>query len=237
MDASATETEIAILPDADEVAYAAAEFIAAASDASHDEFTIALAGGETPRGLYETLAAEPFLSRINWRTWSVWWGDERAVPPDDAMSNYGLAAQTLLNKAPIPADRVHRIHGELGAQAAALAYENEMRDHFGAGMPQFDLMLLGIGDDGHTAGLFSGVEGLHESRRAVVPSAAPSFPRDRITLSLAAINEAEARPVHRGRSPQGVCAENGDCRGSGGRPTAAGRHGSATQPSGGIRRG
>ena len=190
MNASMTETEIAILPDAQGVARTVAGIVAASSGAADGEFSIALSGGVTPHLLYETLAQEPYISRVDWDKWSVWWGDERAVPPTDAMSNYALAAEALLNHAPIPAEQVHRIHGETGSQAAAHAYENEIRDHFGAEMPRFDLILLGIGEDGHTAGLFPGGQALHEARLAVVPGIAPSPPRDRVTLSLAAINEA-----------------------------------------------
>ena len=190
MDELTTEIEIAILPDAGAVALATANIVAASSLAAGDEFSIALAGGETPRHLYETLATEPFLSGIAWDTWSVWWGDERCVPPTDEMSNYALAAESLLSKVPIPAERVHRIRGEVGSQAAASAYENELHDHFGPGIPQFDLILLGIGEDGHTASLFPGTQALQETRQSVVPGVAPWPPHDRVTLSLPVINAA-----------------------------------------------
>ncbi|MYD36040.1 MAG: 6-phosphogluconolactonase [Dehalococcoidia bacterium] len=183
--------EIAILPDVDAVALATANIVAASSLAAGDEFSIALAGGETPRRLYEMLATEPFLSGIAWDTWNVWWGDERCVPPTDEMNNYALAAESLLSKVPIPAERVHRIRGEVGSQAAAVAYENELRDHFGGGnVPEFDLILLGVGDDGHTASLFPGTQALQETRQFVVPSVAPWPPYDRLTLSLPVINAA-----------------------------------------------
>ena len=140
MDESATDTEIAILPDERSVALAAANVIVAWSETLDEEdFSIALAGGSTPRLLYQTLAREPYLSRINWERWHVWWGDERAVPPDAPESNYVMVKEALLDHVPIPRDHVHRIHGELGALAAALAYENELRDHFNTPMPQFDL--------------------------------------------------------------------------------------------------
>ncbi len=190
MDASTTEIEIAILPDADAVARTAAGVIAASSAAATDGFSIALAGGLTPRGLYELLATEPYLSGIAWDTWSVWWGDERCVPPDDAMSNYALAAEALLNKVPIPAENVHRIHGEVGSQAAAHSYEIEIREHFGETLPQFDLILLGVGEDGHTASLFPGTQALQETPLAAVPGVAPWPPHDRVTLSLPVINAA-----------------------------------------------
>lgn len=190
MNASMTETEIAILPDADAVARAVAGIVAAMSNAADGAFSIALAGGETPRLLYETLAQEPYKSGIDWAKWDVWWGDERCVPPTDEMSNYGLAAETLLDKVPIPAERIHRIHGEAGSQAAALSYENDIRERYHADMPQFDLVLLGMGEDGHTAALFPGTHALQETRLAAVPGAAPTPPHDRVTLSLPAINAA-----------------------------------------------
>ena len=192
MDESATDTEIAILPDERSVALAAANVIVAWSETLDEEdFSIALAGGSTPRLLYQTLGREPYLSRINWERWHVWWGDERAVPPDAPDSNYVMVKEALLDHVPIPMDHVHRIHGELGAQAAALAYENELRDHFGTPMPQFDLILLGIGEDGHTASLFPGTEALHESPLSVVPGIAPRPPHDRVTLTFPAINAAD----------------------------------------------
>ena len=190
MDASTTEIEIAILPDAEAATRAAADVIAEASEAAIDGFSIALAGGHTPHDLYEALATEPYLSRIAWDTWSVWWGDERCVSPTDEMSNYALAAEALLSRVPIPAERVHRIRGEVGSQAAALAYENELRDHFSSEVPQFDLILLGLGEDGHTASLFPGTQALQEARHSVVPSVAPWPPYDRVTLSLPVINAA-----------------------------------------------
>lgn len=194
MDASTpnieAEIEIAILPDADAVALATANIVAASSLSAGDEFSIALAGGETPHHLYEMLATEPFLSGIAWDTWSVWWGDERCVAPTDEMSNYGMAAESLLNRVPIRAEQVHRIHGEVGSQAASRAYENELRDHFGSGTPQFDLILLGIGEDGHTASLFPGTQALQETRQSFVPGVAPWPPHDRVTLSLPVINAA-----------------------------------------------
>lgn len=191
MDASTTDIEIAILPDAETATRAAADIIAEASEAAADGFSIALAGGHTPRDLYETLASEPYLSRIAWDTWSVWWGDERCVSPTDEMSNYALAAEALLGRVPIPADHVHRIRGEAGSQAAAAAYENELREHFDSEVPQLDLILLGLGEDGHTASLFQGTQALQETRHAVVPSIAPWPPYDRVTLSLPVINAAQ----------------------------------------------
>ena len=120
----------------------------------------------------------------------MWWGDERCVPPTDEMSNYRPAAESLLNKISIPAENVHRIRGELGSLAATRAYENELRDHFGSEMPQFDLILLGMGEDGHTASLFPGTQALQETQHSVVPGVAPWPPHDRVTLSLPVINAA-----------------------------------------------
>ncbi len=190
MDELATDIELVVLPDADALGAAAAAIIAAEAAAADSEFTIALAGGTTPRRVYEALSAEPFRSRIAWDTWSVWWGDERAVPPTDPMSNYALAAASLLDAAPIPPSHVHRIRGELGSQAAAASYESEIVEHFGDGIPRFDLILLGIGEDGHTASLFPGAPATQETRHSVLTSVSSMPPHDRVTLTLPVINAA-----------------------------------------------
>ena len=191
MDESTTEPEIVILPDAESVARVAATLIVASAEAAwSDEFSIALAGGDTPGLLYEILATEPYVSRIRWDRWRVWWGDERAVGPDAPESNYALARERLLQYVPISPDRVHRIPGEKGAAVAARAYDTEMHRHFGARLPLMDVVLLGIGEDGHIASLFPGSQALEEKNLAVVHSLAAHPPRERVTLTLPAINAA-----------------------------------------------
>ncbi len=157
-------------------------------------FTCALAGGGTPRELYRLLAAE-YLDRIPWDKFEFFFGDERCVPPDSAESNYGMAASTLLSVLPLRADAVHRIHGELPPAEAAERYEQVLRQQFPAasGFTSFDLVLLGIGRDGHTASLFPGDKStLGEGERWVLPVHAPAgvSPPWRVTLTLPMLNRA-----------------------------------------------
>ena len=145
---------------------AAQRFALAASDAvqSHGEFVVALSGGATPRGLYARLAAPPYVSDVPWSLVHVLWGDERCVAPDQAASNYRMAREALLDHVPIPAENVHRIRGEDVPALAAQAYERTLRTVLRTprGPPRktpgarIDLVLLGLGDDGHTASLFPG---------------------------------------------------------------------------------
>lgn len=161
-------------------------------------FTLALAGGATPNGVYDLLATKPYRSRIGWPDVHVFWGDERCVPPDDPRSNYRAAWELLLSQVPIPAANIHRIEGELEPPAAAARYESRLREHFGtrAGAPgfapgaSFDLVLLGVGTDGHTASIFPGGATLRERTRWVLSDYAESVSMWRITLTLPVINAA-----------------------------------------------
>jgi 6-phosphogluconolactonase len=146
------------------------------------QFRIALAGGSTPRRLYELLAER--AESIDWEHWRVFFGDERAVPPDDLKSNFRMAHEALLSKVPLAEFGVHRMRGELPPERAAELYESELGD------APLDLVLLGMGDDGHTASLFPGDSALEETVRRVVPGNAPVEPRQRITLTLRALSEA-----------------------------------------------
>lgn len=143
---------------------------------------VALAGGSTPRSLYARLAAPPFASSVDWSKIHVMWGDERCVPPDDAASNYRMARDVLLDHVPVPAANVHRIHGEDDPVKAAAAYEREMR--------RIDLVLLGLGEDGHTASLFRGAVPAQDDSRWVITARAPVAPVWRVTLTPVAINAA-----------------------------------------------
>jgi 6-phosphogluconolactonase len=184
-------THLVVLPDLEALSRAAAQRFSALAQA-HDPFSVALSGGGTPRRLYETLAAPPFCEHIPWERVHVFWGDERCVPPDDAGSNYRMARETLLDRVPLPAGNVHRIRGELGPEAAAQDYAQQLRAFFGAQRPALDLILLGMGDDGHTASLFPGSGALHETRRPVVGVTAyyQDRPARRVTLTPPAINAA-----------------------------------------------
>ena len=189
---------VTIVPDPDALAATAARLIAdTAADAidARGRFMWALAGGETPRSTYAKLALPPFRERVDWhRTW-VFFGDERAVPPDHPDSNYRMAHETLLGKVPIPAAQVLRIHGEApDSEVAAAEYAHVLSEAFGTRrgeLPRFDLVLLGLGVDGHAASLFPGSPVLREIFRAVaaVHVAAASIPQ-RLTLTLPVLNAA-----------------------------------------------
>jgi len=152
--------------------------------------TFALAGGHTPRPIYRRIAEE-YGTRIDWANIHIFFGDERFVPATDPESNYRMARETLIDRMRIPTANVHRICTELTSpDAAAADYESQLRATFGVTLPRFDVMLLGLGADGHTASLFPNSPALAESRRWVVATTAPDEPRDRITLTLPVINNA-----------------------------------------------
>ncbi len=160
-------------------------------------FTVALSGGSTPRPLYTSLATGNFARSIDWSRVHLFWGDERCVPSDDVRSNYRMVKEALLEKAPIPPSNVHRIHGEEDPRAAAAAYEKELRSFFGSagvnGPPRtgFDLVLLGMGENGHTASLFPGLAAVTEKVRWALAQFVEVASMWRITLTPVVINEAE----------------------------------------------
>ena len=176
---------------------AAAEFahLAAEAVARRGRFSVAFSGGTTPQGLYGALAANARLREaVPWNRTLVFWGDERQVPPGHPDSNYGMAREVLLSKISIPEVNVHRIPGELpDASEAAHRYEDDMRAALGLGaaeFPRFDLVLLGLGADGHTASLFPGTEALRERQRSAAANWVDTLRAWRITLTLPAINRA-----------------------------------------------
>jgi 6-phosphogluconolactonase len=172
---------------------AAEEFASQATAAvrSRGRFTVALSGGSTPKSLYTLLAQIPSLP---WDKIYFFFGDERHVPPDSPESNYRMVRESLLTKVPIPAADVFRVPGELpDASDAAKAYEQTLRQFFNEpahGLPCFDLVLLGMGPDGHTASLFPGIPALQEKSRWVISDWVEKFKTDRITLTLPVINNA-----------------------------------------------
>jgi 6-phosphogluconolactonase len=168
---------------------------ALAATAESGRFAVALAGGSTPRALYALLAdpGAPYREALPWASTHVFFGDERAVPPTHPESNHAMAHDALLARVPIPAANVHRIRGEEDPEAAARAYEGELRAFFGPS-PHFDLVLLGMGADGHTASLFPGSPALDETSRLVVAPLVPALGVRRITLTLHAL-DAAARVV------------------------------------------
>ena len=146
--------EIRTYSDADRLAYAAAEHfvtLATAAIAARGQFAVALSGGSTPRATYALLASDEFAAQVDWSRVHVFWGDERCVPPNHADSNYRIAREALLDHVPLPAGNVHRIRGEMEPEAAAQAYAAELRAFFGTQWLSFDLVLLGMGNDGHIA--------------------------------------------------------------------------------------
>jgi 6-phosphogluconolactonase len=161
------------------------------------QFTVALAGGNTPRDMYRRLTQPPYGAALPWTQTQVFFGDERMVPPDSPKSNYRMAKETLLDHVPIPLDHVHRIRGELPPDEAVRLYVDELRSVFGAaGVPRFDLILLGMGPDGHTASLFPGTPALDNTTDLVTavhlaPTAAgAAHAAWRVTLTLPVINAA-----------------------------------------------
>lgn len=180
---------------ADEVAAWVATQAQRAVD-DHGAFSIALAGGSTPRLLYDTLAGPTWRDRIDWPSWSVYFGDERACPPDDPSSNYHLFESTLLTRVGIDAQRVHRMPAERAdLDAAAAGYSNLLASSLPAGpggAPRLDVILLGLGENGHTASLFPGTPALTVTERWATRGLADYEPYDRMTLTFPAINAASA---------------------------------------------
>jgi 6-phosphogluconolactonase len=158
--------------------------VATAAVAARGRFAMALSGGRTPEMLYELLAGE-YRSQMPWDATHLYFGDERCVPPTDPDSNYRMADRALLSRVPGLERRTHRIEGELGAAEAAVRYDALLRAAFVDGATTFDLVLLGLGPDGHTASLFPGSPALEERQRWAVPTEAPPTmkTRQRVTLT------------------------------------------------------
>ncbi len=184
-----------VVADAEELSRAAVEEIARCareSIAARARFTLVLSGGNTPRAIYSRLAAEKKDS-LAWGKTFIFFGDERHVAPDHPDSNYRMAKESLLSKVPIPPENVHRIQAELDAEEAARKYEQELSLFFGlqpGALPRFDLVLLGMGDDGHTASLFPGTRGLAELSHTVIANDGPKLNTQRITLTYPVLNNA-----------------------------------------------
>jgi 6-phosphogluconolactonase len=167
--------------------------VATAAVAQRGRFTIALSGGSTPKNLFTLIAANASTS-LPWDKIFFFWGDERHVPPTDAESNYRMAEETLLSKVPVPPANIFRIPTEnKDASAVALAYEQTLQKFFALGpgeFPRFDLILLGMGPDGHTASLFPETAALQEKSRLVVANWVEKLNASRITLTLPVLNAA-----------------------------------------------
>lgn len=183
---------LTVLDDAHAVAHAALATVQRCADesiAARGRFTVALAGGSTPAALYDLLAQH---SELPWAKIDLCFGDERAVPPTHAESNAGMVETHLTHQPFIPREHVYRIRGELPAAEAAEDYEQTLRSLFGASrdLPRFDLILLGLGNDGHTASLFPHSPALDERNAWVTSNHVPALVRDRITLTYPVLNAA-----------------------------------------------
>jgi 6-phosphogluconolactonase len=175
---------------------AARRFVALARQAiaERGRFMVALSGGSTPKALFELLATDEWRDQVDWSRTHLFWGDERYVPQDHADSNFRMTREALLSKVDVPAENVHRVLTEDGTpEEVAAAYERTLREAFGTGegeAPRFDLIHLGLGDDGHTASMFPGTNAMHEAERLVVPVWVEKFQSNRITMTPVVLNNA-----------------------------------------------
>jgi 6-phosphogluconolactonase len=191
--------ELRILDDVREVAQEAADlfvWLGKQAIATGGTFRVALSGGSTPKELYGRLAAPDLSGQLDWKKVELYFGDERCVPPDHPESNFGMADATLFRPLKIAPERIFRMRGEAAdPHEAARHYEAVIRSQFGTPAqmwPSFDLILLGLGEDGHTASLFPGTPALDERVRLVVANQAPRGVTNRLTLTAIAINQARA---------------------------------------------
>jgi 6-phosphogluconolactonase len=194
-----TNREVAILPDAASITRRAAEeFVKAVNEtvAQRGSFSVALSGGSTPKALYTMLADDPALrAKLPWPQMRFFFGDERHVPPDNDQSNFRMANEALFSKGVVKPEQVTRIHGEYAdTEKAALEYEQALRAYFklkDGEYPRFDLVLLGMGEEGHCLSLFPGTKALHaSSQRIAVRNWVGKLFTERITLTAAAANNA-----------------------------------------------
>ena len=200
MPAAAKQREVYILKDNPAVARRAAEeFVKIAQSAVKDRgsFSVALSGGSTPKLLYSLLATDPELrAKVPWDKMHLFFGDERHVGPDDPQSNFKMASETMITKAPLKPEQIHRMKGEYpDPERAAKEYEQDLRTYFhlkDAELPRLDLVLAGMGDEGHTLSLFPGTKALHpQEGRAVVRNWVGKLYTERITITAPAANNAE----------------------------------------------
>jgi len=184
---------VRIFQDMESLSQAAAEQFTVLSRQSISicgRFSVALSGGSTPHRLYQILANAPYRERIHWDAVHVFWSDERCVPEDDPRSNARMARQVLLNLVPIPAENVHPIQCNLSPQDAAFQYEKELREFFSRQNPNFHLVLLGLGENGHIASLFPHTSFLNEQERWVSEVYIPELDMHRVTFTAPFINQA-----------------------------------------------
>jgi 6-phosphogluconolactonase len=184
---------IRVFTDLETLSQAAAELFTVQSrqaDLICGRFSVALSGGQTPRRLYEILATEPYRKHIHWDEVHVFWSDERCVPADDPRSNARMARQTLLNHVPIPLENIHPMPCEHSPQQAAILYEKELKSFFSSQNPNFHLVLLGLGENGHTASLFPHTPVLNETEKWVSEVYVKELDMYRLTFTAQFINQA-----------------------------------------------
>lgn len=184
--------EIQRYTDKDALAIAAADLFtltAGAAIAARGRFSVGLSGGSTPKVLHRLLASDTYRDHIDWANVHVYFGDERTVPPGHPDSNYNMARETLLDHVPIPESHIHRMRGEIEPPEASKEYGRMLKATFGDG-PGFDLLFLGMGDDGHTLSLFPGTEALHEAHHRVRANYVPKLDTWRVTITAPFANSA-----------------------------------------------
>ena len=180
-------------------------------------FNVVLSGGSTPEPLYQLLSSDRFRNKIDWTRVHLFWGDERCVPPTDGASNYGMATKSLISKIKIPFKNIHRIKGEMGSNGACL-YEKELKSFFALEkdtFPEFDLILLGIGEDGHTASIFPGSPVVNETSDMVAAVYVDKLSSTRITITPPTINNASNIMVLAGGNNKADAIKEifeGDCK-------------------------
>jgi 6-phosphogluconolactonase len=187
---------IRVLPTPQAIAEAAAELIIEQAERMIEatgKFSLVLSGGSTPKILYELLAAEPYRSQVDWSNVEIYFGDERCVPPDHADSNFRMAHEALLSKVPLRADNIYRMRGEIEPEAAAIEYGRTLKAKFADGGA--DVILLGMGPDGHTASLFPDTAALGEASHRCVANYVPKFAAWRLTMTAPFINKARCVAV------------------------------------------
>lgn len=185
---------IQIFNDTATLSQTAAElFVKTAQEAvaQNGRFTVALTGGSSPIQLHKLLTQSPYSEQVPWAQTYIFWGDERWVPLTDDKSNYKMAKDTLLDHVPVPADQIYPMYGEGEPEEYAIQYEKILQNHFNQEIPAFDLILLGMGDDGHTASLFPGTAVLNENSRWVQAYYLKPQNMYRITLTAPLINQAK----------------------------------------------
>ena len=193
-----SKPEIRVVEDPAELARVAAdEFKRLANEAVQNKgsFNVALSGGSTPKAMFDLLSTDPWRATVPWSKTHFFWGDERHVPPDDEDSNYRMTKEHLFSSIPILPENIYRVEAEKpNAKEVAAKYERELRQHFNLSeneIPRFDLVFLGMGDDGHTASLFPGTDVVHDRQHLVAAPWVAKFDSHRITLTPKVINNAD----------------------------------------------